>query len=338
RCCLFLLKGWENFQPITPFGPTIESPSKERLELFKSTKNPGNIEENLFLPDFPQNLLQLNERRTPWIVGVNSMPGYCSKVAGFKENASYTQLLNTHWDQIAPMLFHYGDTSNSPLVINGKVREFYFYNENIDLHNLNQLYTAISDHVYFECVKKSALSYGATGYPVFLYYFEYRRVNFNQVPVINGVTHMSELQYFFKLNHKFGLQISGKSRSVGFSKAIIRLWTSFAKFGYPKETWPREDNWNPLSENQVRKKVPLKWYRIDADLASIREPFYARLHFWSKLPTNGKLEKAQDERWNQRRKDIQVGLEPVTTSMQLILIPSLILTSHLPLFLFFFFV
>lgn len=52
---------------------------------------------------------------------------------------------------------------------------------------------------------------------------------------------------------------------------------------YPTEFWGNQQKWEPISRDEREGKIPLKFYRMDADTSIIDEPFADRIEFWENI-------------------------------------------------------
>lgn len=54
----------------------------------------------------------------------------------------------------------------------------------------------------------------------------------------------------------------------------------FIFFSHPTALWGKQQSWESISRDEIDEKIPLRYYRIDADTSIIDEPFTARIKFW----------------------------------------------------------
>lgn len=82
------------------------------------------------------------------------------------------------------------------------------------------------------------------------------------------------------------------SKDYEFSKALIKLWVSFAKDGKPSHQWDEEksnklsEQWQPVSKEEVEGTAPLKWFRLKASNPGHLvedDDVRQRALFWEKL-------------------------------------------------------
>lgn len=49
--------------------------------------------------------------------------------------------------------------------------------------------------------------------------------------------------------------------------------------------WGKQQKWDAITVDEREGKVPLRYYRIDADTSIIDEPFTERIKFWEEILT-----------------------------------------------------
>ncbi|KAG4071521.1 hypothetical protein HA402_011675 [Bradysia odoriphaga] len=265
-----------NYDPFTPFGVVIEPDV------------PG-----AFLSVDPLKSLETgNYSRVPVIAGVVEDEGILLHSAYILEHPKLLQDLNEHWTNVLPISLQFDRvytnfTDEQQLNISTEIRKFYFNNQTISEDNRQQLTNVYSDRLFNHGVRKCAVLLSEHS-PVYSYQFAHNRGDYSilrwfNIDKIFGVSHVDELSFLFAESYALAPEFQKDSIAETVSKNFVKLWASFITNGYPTEFWGNQQKWEPISRDEREGKIPLKFYRMDADTSIIDEPFADRIEFWENI-------------------------------------------------------
>ncbi|CAG7730637.1 unnamed protein product, partial [Allacma fusca] len=213
-----------------------------------------------FLVEDPRILMKEGRiNRVPIILGANSHEGLLF-VADALTNKTRFWGLNNNWDILAPRIFHYEDHPNR-MNISSAIRAYYFGNQSFNMDTMEPAANLFSDRFFFEALHDTAILQSHFT-PTYLYYFNYQgqfgfanfllgmsrflpepidviwsaTYNWFSANILRrqkknfGACHSDDLPIFFNLP-VVAQEIIPGTEDFPFSKAAVRLWTSFAYDG-----------------------------------------------------------------------------------------------------------
>ncbi|CAL8125463.1 unnamed protein product [Orchesella dallaii] len=295
---------WPPANPVPRFLPTAN------IALTAEHK----MKHDSFFASPPQ--LRLTERenvypnKVPVIIGLTADEGSTLFAASVYEKEETLQQLNEEWNQVAPKTFMYeGHFPDKDLPeISQKIKKFYFGSDPISLENKQSLADLYSDTWFLLQSLAVADEMSRVGMSVYPYLFSYwgswsLRNVFSQDQNIDDIYegqtgHADDVQYLFP-HPVIGPPLKPDSEEEEFSKAFVKLWTSFAKQGKPTVNWlgGKTLEWKPI---QPQNETPLIFdmLKIDKDLSIIKLDVNARIDFWRTLLQDYSQEKEKFDEKN----------------------------------------
>ncbi|XP_073975369.1 carboxylic ester hydrolase-like isoform X4 [Rhodnius prolixus] len=235
---------------------------------------------NPFIPFDPQTS---EPAPLPWIIGTVSIEG-SGQSGDYFRNSSALADLNQNFDEKAPGLLQYKETSLNPDKITKKIREYYFDGQQITL----DLFKNISD--MFGDRRNSAVPTALKLHkgPHYLYYFDYevehsyQEILFGK-KVLRGAAHLDDATLIWRYKNPIAIPPSTTSSDLNVSHILLKLIVNFVYSGNPTPdgsdfSWPRWDK-------QQQNFISFENKGITHNSKFLPE----RMQFWASLHTNDKF-------------------------------------------------
>ncbi|CAI6376484.1 unnamed protein product [Macrosiphum euphorbiae] len=255
------------FNPIVPFGPTVEVEGDEK-----------------FLPDIPEKLIPYD---IPVLMSFSEYEGLIIQLLTGSDNA-IIELKNNFNEYLTHLMDYNYTISNENLrsKIAQDIKEFYFGDKPISKETKSNLVKMISDRSFGYGISKAAQHIAAKNTaPVYFHEFGYSG-NYSYIGLFepksysrgSNATHGDETFYTLKMN---GINVHDNEEDAKMMKTMVNIWSTFIKNGVPDIR--NSEIWSPVSKNPAD---PLRYIKITQ-----QQTFEAREHsnhgnfeFWSRLP------------------------------------------------------
>ncbi|ODN05451.1 Esterase E4 [Orchesella cincta] len=216
-----------HLDPLVAYPPTIE------------TLREGQSETDVFLMEEPLVLLQEGRfNRVPYVIGLTEEEGLLFHSAYILQKPELQRNMNEDWNYIAPITLYYDKRyipDEERNQISRTIRGFYFGGRKVEPNSSRNLTNLYSDRLFNWGTRTAALLQAKFA-PVYTYIFGYigdfTMLQLYYKDLFQGpiaATHGDDLQYFF--NSTRYPYLRWDTRSTQMSRALIRLWASFATTG-----------------------------------------------------------------------------------------------------------